>query len=889
MVRYDLDLLRQVEGIAGSLSEGQDLLGALDVQYGIPSCMMRLGKDLLSLLPTNVLGGIRNDMSIGRNAADAVTKALSQKLRNLTGIIEFDTDEGVFRFVSDASQYGQDTNSLASQIQGFIGTAQQAIGFGTQLYSNVNAAVESVEELVDCVGDFAQFLKGTAGESGDLRGGLGDPSLTSGLSSTLTNLYGPDIEKAATANAFIADANRTISDIDEIITSRVNDPSLEPKLADGPEDPSTSGTVFRLEAGPPESKSGQFLLSVDGLYYDSQTSGVAPALLELSVRDKERDPSLDWKFEFDPNLGGKGAPVTREALNTYFNTIFDPNLIDESALLQRYYDADNTLVNIIGQRDRKIFDVSAEIDQHTAHGSSQAIINNLRKVMVAESANFMDKANRRKKQIELAVKMPQAYGKGQLFEPGEVPVNDFSYLAGINYSLDLAQQRSLIIRRDEVKGVVLPIETKFSEVIQTDEDVTFDHLLVNTVPDGVIIDSANASGSTSASIAAVPTLVDEDLFALYNYLTLKTSEPSSVNYDLRNSTNKGVSYNAQIVGDSREILDKGVGLANLKGVCRTDAAGLVSGNGTFVKLPPQQEFQDLLYSRSGATFETWVYTPGLSSTSLYNQTPDVSGLYRLILANENTGSGTGIDSQSDILNMSLDDGVGVTRGMILGFTRDRRFTLSKAPSNLEADNPVHDVALVIAPTQSYDSSSAGFLSNRSINDSCQSSNSWRGLTIPVSSTFNGVTLSSCESSFCMLSVTFNPIRDEIKVYLDGKSMMTSGYEDVFGEDSRIQRPMIPSIPPDNAFEYNTANISADSLEAYRYGPKRDEYFTPWILGGGYTDGNPDGGFMGGTYGGKVSGLQGHLGCTRFYSKPLNAAEVLNNYNATQSFFKNIKL
>ena len=883
MAKFDLQSFAKSVG-----GEGQSLLGALDVQFGIPTCMMNLGKDLLSLLPSNVLGGMRTDLVIGRNAADAVTKALSQKLRNLTGIIEFDTDEGVFRFVSDASQYGQEAGSFVGTLGSWISAAQQTIAFGSQLYSNIAAASSEVEELVACLGGVESYQKFITGQSGTFRANLAqaDPDA---LATIISNELGPQIENANNAKRFIEQASDTISDVDDIIASRIENPDLEPQFD---EDVSASGdpeSVFRLQAGPPESKSGQFVLSVDGLYYDSQTSGVAPALLELSVRDGERDPSLDWTFEYDPNLGGKGIPTTSDDLNGYFNTIFDPNLIDDSPFMQKYYDADNTVVNILGQRNRKVYDVSAELQEHQDAGSSQSLIDNLKRVMISESSRFMDQVKRRKKQIELAVKMPSIYGKGQLYAPGEVPINDFSYLAGINYALDIQKQRSLIIQQDEVKSVVLPVETKFTERIERHDDVTLNHLLVNAIPDGVIIDSAAASASVSASIAANPKIIEDGLFGLYNYLTLKTSDPSSTSYDLRNSTARGVSHNAQLVGDSREILDKGLGVAHLKGICRTDSLGFVSGNGTFAKLPPQQEFQDLIYGRGGATFESWVYTPDLSSINAYNQTSEVSGLYRLILANENTGSGVGINSQSDILDMSLDNGIGVTRGMIFGFSRDRRFTQSTVPSNLEADNPVRDVALVLAPTQSYDSSSAGFLVNKITTESCQSASSYKGLVIPASSTYNGATLSSCADAFCQISVTLNPVRDEIKVYLDGTNLVTSSYGDVFGVSPRKQTPMIPSIPPDNAFEYNTTNITGSSLDAYKHGPKRDEYFTPWVLGGGYTDGNPDGGFMGGTHGGKVSGLAGYLGCTRFYSKPLNSVEILNNYNATKNFFKNIKL
>jgi hypothetical protein len=99
----------------------------------------------------------------------------------------------------------------------------------------------------------------------------------------------------------------------------------------------------------------------------------------------------------------------------------------------------------------------------------------------------------------------------------------------------------------------------------------------------------------------------------------------------------------------------------------------------------------------------------------------------------------------------------------------------------------------------------------------------------------------------------------------------------------------PSVFQNNSFRYDASSVNANSTAASKAGPSLDTFFTPWILGGGYTDGNPNGNFMGGEYNGKVSGLRGYLGCTRFYSRPLEDGEVLNNYNATQKFFKNIDL
>ena len=77
--------------------------------------------------------------------------------------------------------------------------------------------------------------------------------------------------------------------------------------------------------------------------------------------------------------------------------------------------------------------------------------------------------------------------------------------------------------------------------------------------------------------------------------------------------------------------------------------------------------------------------------------------------------------------------------------------------------------------------------------------------------------------------------------------------------------------------------------------------TPWIIGGGYTDGmhtkelptydagsNVGMNFMGGKWGGKKSGLYGFLGSLKLYTKALESSEVLKNYQAQQGFFENIR-
>ena len=320
-----------------------------------------------------------------------------------------------------------------------------------------------------------------------------------------------------------------------------------------------------------------------------------------------------------------------------------------------------------------------------------------------------------------------------------------------------------------------------------------------------------------------------------------------------------------------------MGIDYLQGVTKHSKTqpSVPSSIGSYIKLPPITQLQDLIYNQNGGTFECWVHVPQLDGEYYgFNDDYDVSGLYRLILANENTGIQDGVNPQSNILRMLRDNGINFVKGMIFGFSRDRRLTLGSDPLNTNDGNRIEDACLVLAPTQSYDSSSIGFI-RRSNQANCDAGNGWCSMKFSIWDTVNNVCLSACGREFCQIGVTFNPQENRISMYCDGQILTTSSYTDVFGQDSREALPDIPSIKKDNSFQYALS------------GPQLDPYFTPWIIGGGYTDGMQTGNFMGGLYGGVISGLKGYVGGIKFYSKPLSNQEILNNYNASESFFKNI--
>jgi len=851
------------------VKSGGDLQG-LASSFGVPSCMLGLGSDLLGLIPSPILLAMREAQMAAKRRVDGILKRIQADIREALGISLWPDRDGHFAFFSESSRYGLDLFlGIPSLIGEFISLAQAGLALGSALYNKY-------QEIINCLDKFKQFLDYSNGEAAARREELlnSTPEVFQQLIDSQLGIY---LEQYNLAETQFEDLENSIAEIDSILLARNLDPSLEPGF-EPDEGEASRESVFRLESGPPQASEGKFVLSIDGLYYDSQTSGTVPALLEIEDRsedlrfDKGNINSDLWKLEFDPNLGGRGVPTTSKDLEFYFNSVLDPDIIDNSPGIQNYYDQDELLLTLEGQRDRRVYDLSGQLEDAIADGDSVAVTDNLRQVILSESSHFQDKINKRKKQIEIAVKVPNITGRGPIFSPGEIPVNDFSYLAGSNFLVDIQSQRRIVLRQDDVSSVILPLETKFTEKIETTDKVVLDHILLANVAKGETIN--DPVEPTSQSLQVNTRLVENGLVSLYNYLTVETDDASGSKFGVHNSSNLGVSYNAQMVGSHQDVFKQGIGIPYLSGVV-IPASGEsdTDATGTFVRVPQRNEFQDFLYNTEGSTFETWIHMPYLDNAASGFNTDggDTSGLYRLILANENVGISESKEPQDDYSNINPDYGTGIVRGFILGFTRDRRFTKQLDPSNNDADNPAEDVSLIIAPTQSYDSSSVGFLSRRDIN--CEK-NSYRGMVIPVSSIFNNLSLSSCASAFCQLSVSLKPQDNEVSVYLDGSLLATSSYQDIFGTSRIGETYKCPSVNQNNSFEY------AD-------GPSLDSYFTPWIIGGGYTDGFSAGNFMGGEYGGKISGLKGYLGCTRFYSRPLDAREILNNYNATQSFFKNI--
>ncbi len=841
------------------LKEGGSPVDALGLAFGVPECLLNIGKSAaLAFLPSGLILSISQNVSEGRAEASKRIAEWKYKLLMDNGLFEIDTENGTFIFKSDSSKALLEENKLQkiNDLAGFTKALGAAIQTGAELYENIKDVKTALQNQIDCYKSYTNFLK--ANDDVAYKTLFDD-----GFKLDATLVYASELAIIQESIDFINSADQALANARKIMQDRFNDPSLEPIFSNGllPDgttflvasaidggDEETANEVFRLVFGPPKSKKGQFLLSIDGLYYDSQTGGL-PEVSGIIPPDQA------YKFDYAANLGGKGTAISLKQLDTYVDTIFSLEAIDESPLLQNHYTKDTFLQILEGQKNKHISDLNQQVSSLIVSGYTHesAVVIGIKNQMLSIIALHTDKINRRKKQIEVAIKAPALFGEGELFKPGQVPINDFSFLKGFNLSIAFDKQQKLVFKQGEVKDVVLPLKPKFVKAQDSVGSVYLPHLVVPKVGQGgIIFDLSSNNVSSPASILSLnDQIVTDDLFAIYNFLESEVVDALSEKFKVLNSISISGYNNAQLVAThASSVFISGLAIPYLSGITHN-----------FIKLPDTKEFQDLTYNPKGFTIDTWVHVPNIATSWA------TSSYHKILLGCENFGgTASAVDANKVVFSKSSD----TVRGLLMGFTRDRQIVSGLDPVTSETTNPVSAVAFYLAPTQSINTSDITFINSSPIN--CTSATEVLKLVVPIRSVVNGATIGAVSSTFIHLAVVAEPKTDTIKIYCDGVLMTTSSISHVFGVEA-TKVPAIPSFFGVSSYEHPT-------------GPLLNEFFTPWIVGGGYSE-NSTQGFMG-QDSGKYSGLGGFIGSLKFYNRSLSNLEVLTNYRSQQAFFKNIR-
>ena len=75
MASFDLETFLKVQS-----NTGTGAFQALGMAYGMPSCLINLGKEALALLPTNILNEVGGSIASGKAKANEFTKEVFKKL-----------------------------------------------------------------------------------------------------------------------------------------------------------------------------------------------------------------------------------------------------------------------------------------------------------------------------------------------------------------------------------------------------------------------------------------------------------------------------------------------------------------------------------------------------------------------------------------------------------------------------------------------------------------------------------------------------------------------------------------------------------------------------------------------------------------------------------------
>ena len=907
--------------------------------FGVPACMLELGLEALSLLPGDALATIALSMNEGVLAARSVIADIKAEILEFLGIAQDEVD-GLSFFKIDAGW---------AALGGAIGAVAGALSFLDEIASTAQAIGQDIEAIKDCLSDYETHLQRQRGSDAALA-----------PTEAQLAIYQSQINSA---EQFIDDAVVVLGQISEILAGRAAGTLVDPTtLTDTIEE---EDEIFRLTFGPPKSTKGTFLLSVDGLYYDSQNrtyaaSGNIPTLEDLPfIPDSSK-----WKMDHSPNLGGKGTQITLNDLDRYVDTILDVEKIDEADYLQNYYTKDHLLEVLEGQKNLVISELDAQRkDILNTYATSSAVYINMQQQIFSEIELFDTKIRRRKKQIELAVKAPDLFGVEVSFKPGEIPINDFSYLSDIHLNIALEKQRKLVLDQGDISGVVLPFKPVFAGGGSMGNNVAIAPLEVNKNIIGALASVGEYSDSTP-TIAPVLTVNDpiatEGLVAVYNFLETDVEDTGSTTYNVANCTGDS-RQDMQLVAKTKSAaFPKGLAIPRFSGIVKfagDDNSFLRrEEHGTYGRLPATNEMQNLLYNPSGCAFDFWLHMPNFTSgnndfeVKVFDQGLDASSeisslnlsqpnaswtdfnFYKAIISNENTGGPTVGDSSS-VLNDFTTDHV---RSLFIGFTRDPAFTESSISGlagtlnpvenypSLDASNTPSATYFIVAPMQSFSKDGCSFIKK----DNCAPDEStYRGLSIPISNSVGGSSIADCSSSFVHMNISFDFSKDTLTVFLNGSSLATTSISSEFGTDINkpLNVPTFKKLGTSASFDYPGAIPEQESKD-FLQGPKNDPFFTPWIVGGGWTDGinltvdatkgassktgdlnkygtdasevagtgfisdlsSVQGGFTGPSNG-LQSGLGGHLGSLKIYSKPLSIGEALKNYNAHKSFFSNIEV
>ena len=803
-----------------------------------------------------------------------------------------------------------------------------------------------------------------------------------------------------------AAANQNLDRFEKYVINNISIPYAENRAALdiikarllGAQEDDEEQPIFDTVFGPPVSTDGKFILSEDGIYYDSRTGSI-PYITARQI------DSMSWQLRYESNRGGRGQEFTQDNTLRFADTILSDEYENETSKVLDFYKYDDVLINIENDRDLQVRDVKTKVEDLIASGydADSAVVKNYEESYAAVAHTYDRKIKKRKKQLQVAA----LFGPFGVTSPGDprgeglfyreytkqapliealcgsdqkverlsylednqtsaiefiprIPVNDFSYLKDIGLVPELESQKKSMLHSSDLDDTTAPVAPVFLEQGPGAKYEAIPELSITPYGTANWLntsgDTTDMSGPASSLVlGTVPYLrtldddiVTDSLVVCYNFLEADApTTPDMDHFGVRNYVQNGRPLNAKMVGAASSIFVSGISIPYFTGSLYRpgDKYGFRYDHlpkGSYVRLPnnyrnnlpypASQPIDELMYSNEGWSMDFWVYAPNLYDGMT------VDHRYKLVAANENCGDPVTKSITSTMFTTAalepgkeLPGGRFRTRGMMIGF-RDKGEPGTDVSAGLE---------FVVLPTVAQNDPKWGksvaiaeAVSGEGQDSSCRRE---LGFKVPASATTeSGYSIADASSAFTQYTITCDPPTDTISLHVNGEFLLSANTSTSFDK-----KPGVPLQIPSRIGEgHHHEQRGAFGEKLYDGDLPQTPVFTPWILGGGFTDGIAESpqsvldttlpGFLGTntntsyfiqgvsdhsggpvgqhsdlTIGSEIaglggytrggsnyllarSGLDGHIGSFKMYAKPLSKLEVEKNYKAQSPFFNGIE-
>ena len=136
----------KADAIFNVANNRQPVHDILETQFGVPSCALEIGTEILNLIPGGPLQKLNRAIQAAKKDAQDAIKEIKRKIYLELGLIEIDTEIGLQTITSELSD-----STLGASLLDAFGALGQIMGIASEVWGTITGIVDKVEQVIDCI------------------------------------------------------------------------------------------------------------------------------------------------------------------------------------------------------------------------------------------------------------------------------------------------------------------------------------------------------------------------------------------------------------------------------------------------------------------------------------------------------------------------------------------------------------------------------------------------------------------------------------------------------------------------------------------------------------------------------------------------------------------